>query len=579
MTTSLDQARHELERARAALSTEDALLAICRAWAACPSARIAALAQGYARATPAEGVAGATQKLREERWHELASAADPAELPALLATPWTKRPADAIARLEKLGRFPPDPRIVHALLELDTGQRFLSGAGNRFWILVFEQLLAWGSAEAATRIPKSAPPPGDPTPFAATRYTQIFEPVLASWGGRLPVEPELDAETVRLIEALTQRIRGGEAVVEGLLQAVWADAKADGPRLVLADALTEAGDPRGEFIALQFAHERGELTLGKSERMARLLAASGRRWLGDLDGQVAPPVVFRRGFPAEVRLSTRTPDAERRGWATVETLDTGGLALALSTFLQAPRVKHIRRLRGLSLPTLVELAKTVSLSPIGGEGGGEGTWQLLELTSLAGPDVPTPKFRTERLRLRGDTENATRWYLDSSLRGRVTRLQLDVTVPPPFAIPPGRLVVERPPSRLPRVGALIGELDAKGALDALELVASPESWPSRWAGLWRLVFTKDARGRLGALSVLLEDEDTNGLEVLLRALPTTQLTSLVVRTERRLSPAAREDVVLSFDRGLSGQRELATRDVALQHAEPRAPAPVIFEGS
>lgn len=575
MTTSLDQSRHELERARAASSTEDALLAICRAWALCPSARLAALALGYARALPAEGTTGATQKLREERWHELAAAADPRDLPTLLATPWTKRPADAIARLEKLGRFAPDPRIVHALLELDTGQRFLSGAGNRFWVLVFEQLLAWGSAEAAARVPKGPPAPGDPTPFAAMRYSQIFEPVLASWGSRLPSEPTLDDETLRHIDALAQRIRGGEAMVDGLLAAVWADAKADGPRLVLADALAEAGDPRGEFIALQFAHERGELTLGKTERMARLLAASGRRWLGDLDGQVAPPAVFRRGFPAEVRLSTRTPDAERRGWATVETLDTGGLALALSAFVQAPRVKHIRRLLGLSVPTLVELAKSVSLAAI----GGEGKWQLLELTSLSGPDVPTPKFRVETLRVRGDTENATRWYLDSSLRGRVTRLQLDVTVPPPFAVPPGRLVIERAPSRLPRVGALIGELDAKGQLDVVELVASPEAWPARWAGLWRLVFTKDGRGRLGALTVLLEEEDTNGLEVLLRALPDTQLTSLEVRTERRLSPAAREDVGLLIERGLSGQRALMVRDVSLGHAVARAPAPVIFEGS
>lgn len=556
--------------ARAAASLEEALLAICRAWARCPSARIAALALGYARAQPADAVAGPTQKAREERWHELAAAADPADLPTLLATPWTKRPADAIARLEKLGRFPPDPRIVHALLELDTGQRFLSAAGNRFWVLAFEQLLAWGSAEAAARIPRGPPPPGDPMPFAASRFANIFEPVLASWGGRLPVEPTLDADTERLLASLAQRIRGGEAMVEQLLGAVWSDAAADGPRLVLADALSEAGDPRGEFIALQFAHERGELTLGKSERMARLLAAGGRRWLGDLDGQVAPPVVFRRGFPAEVRLSTRTPDPERRGWSTVEALDTGGLALALSGFLQAARVRHVRRLLGLSVPTLVELAKNVA---------GEGPWRLLELTSLAGPDVPTPKFRVDTLRLRGDTESAARWYLGSSLRGRTTRLQLDVAVPPPFAVPLGRLVVERPPSRLPRVGTLVGDLDAKGGVEALELVASPEAWPARWAGTWRLTFTRDARGRLGALAIVLEADDTHGLEVLLRGLPDTQLSALSVRTEKRLSPAARETVAELLERALASQRNLTARDVALDHPVARPPAPVIYEGA
>ncbi|MEW6430124.1 MAG: TIGR02996 domain-containing protein [Myxococcota bacterium] len=579
MTSALDDARHELERARAAPSLEEALLAICRAWARCPSARIAALALRYARAQPAEAVAGPTQKAREARWHELAAAADPADLPTLLATPWTKRPADAIARLEKLGRFPPDPRIVHALLELDTGQRFLSAAGNRFWVLAFEQLLAWGSAEAAARIPKGPPPPGDPMPFAASRFANIFGPVLASWGGRLPVEPTLDAATERLLASLAERIRGGEAEVEQLLSAVWSDAAAEGPRLVLADALTEAGDPRGEFVALQFAHERGELTLGESERMARLLAAGGRRWLGDLDGQVAPPAVFRRGFPAEVRLSTRTPDPERRGWSTVEALDTGGLALALSGFLQGARVRHVRRLLGLSVPTLVELAKTVALPPIGREGRGEGEWALLELTSLAGPDVPTPKFRVDTLRVRGDTESAARWFLGSSLRGRTTRLQLDVAAPPPFVVPQGRLVVERPPSRLPRVGALVGDVDAKGGVEALELVASPEAWPARWAGAWRLTFTRDARGRLGALAIVLESDDTSGLEVLLRGLPDTQLSALSVRTEKRLSPAARETVAELLERALASQRNLVARDVALAHAVPRPPAPVIYDGA
>lgn len=571
MSSALDHAQAELERALASASLEDALLAICRAWARCPSPRLAELALAFARALPEEPVAGDTQRQREERWHALSDAADPRALPALLATPWTKRPADAMARLEKLARFPPDPRIVHALLELDTGQRFLSAAGNRFWVLAFELMLGWGAVEAAQRIPKAAPPPGDPVPLAGARYVNIFEPVLASWRGRLPVAPELSAPLAELAERLHERVRAGHAVTERLVEAVFAAPGDDGARLVLADALSEAGDPRGEFIALSYAHERGELALGKVERLSRLLQASGRRWLGDLDGQVAPTAVFRRGFPAEVRLATRAPDATRRGWRTVEVLDTAGLALALGPFLGASGTAGLREVLGLSVRTLI------SLTPIGEEG--RRRLDLVELESVVGPEVPPPTYPLHTLRIRGDTEDAARWYLASPFAGRIERLQLDVAVPPPFAVTPGRLVVERPPSRLPRVGALLGELDARGRLQALELVAGAGTWPARWAGDWRLTFERDARGRLGTLAVRLETEDATGLDVLLGGLPETLLSALTVRTERRLSPAAREAVAESLARALARQRALERRDVELAHPVPRRPMPVVYEGA
>ncbi|MEW5743191.1 MAG: TIGR02996 domain-containing protein [Myxococcota bacterium] len=573
MNPSLDQARHELERAKAAPSLEEALGFICRAWERCPSSQISQLAMTYSRALPAEPIEGATQRLREERWHELAAAAEPRDLQKLLATPWTKRPADAMARLEKLARFEPDPRIVRALLELDTGHRFLSGAGNRFWVMAFEQMLAWGSPEAAARVPREPPPPGDPLLFAEARFAHIFEPLLRTWAGRLPKEPELDSETQRLLVLLSERTRPGEAMVDRLLEAVWRDPANDGPRLVLADALAEVGDPQGEFISLQLAHERGELTLGKSERMGRLLAASGMRWTGDLTGQVALPVVFRRGFVSEARLATRNPDRERRCWSTLEVLDAGGLALGLSTFLAAPSLGGVHTVLGLSVPTLIELARHATA-------GGEGkAFSLIELRSLAGPDLPTPAFRLHTLRIRGDTENAVSWYLASSLVGRIARLQLDVAVPAPFAISPSRLVVERRPSPLPRVGALVGELDARGKLEALELVASAGDWPRRWAGTWRLTFARDDRGRLGRLAVLLEWEDPEGLALVLRGLPDTLVSHLTLRTERKLSPADRETLTDLVVGALSAQRALSARDIALAHPVPRPREPVIYQGA
>ena len=45
-------------------------------------------------------------------------------------------------------------------------------------------------------------------------------------------------------------------MIDALYAAVFAAPADDGPRLVLADALQEAGDPRGEFLSLALDRKR-----------------------------------------------------------------------------------------------------------------------------------------------------------------------------------------------------------------------------------------------------------------------------------------------------------------------------------
>ena len=55
--------------------------------------------------------------------------------------------------------------------------------------------------------------------------------------------------------------------LDALFAAVWMEPATDAPRAVLADVLTEQGDPRGEFITLQLARAQGTSTPpGGSER-------------------------------------------------------------------------------------------------------------------------------------------------------------------------------------------------------------------------------------------------------------------------------------------------------------------------
>src|SRR5579871_1974309 len=118
-----------------------------------------------------------------------------------------------------------------------------------------------------------------------------------------------------------------------LLAEIVARPTDDEPRLVLADRLQQAGDPRGEFIAVQCELARvgcaphpawdwvgdaladldpaGEARVRKLRgREAALLKAHRQEWDGSLRERVpyAGPMRFSRGFLAEVSLDGRKAD-------------------------------------------------------------------------------------------------------------------------------------------------------------------------------------------------------------------------------------------------------------------------------
>ncbi len=104
--------------------------------------------------------------------------------------------------------------------------------------------------------------------------------------------------------SLALRAKAGPASsIEALIEQVKAAPADDAPRLVLADALTDRGDPRGEFIALQCARARmapgdqGALLL----REQALLSEHSAKWLGALPAGVE--CHFERGFVDRIILA------------------------------------------------------------------------------------------------------------------------------------------------------------------------------------------------------------------------------------------------------------------------------------
>lgn len=139
--------------------------------------------------------------------------------------------------------------------------------------------------------------------------------------------------------------------LSALLDAVYADLDNDAPRLVYADALQDAGDPRGEMIALQ-------LTDPGTARELELIRAHERRWLGRVHEAVQTSGrVWWRGFLTSVRVAEHAIDDTAladRSWLTVEELDMGQYHGARVARLVAtlPVLRRVYRFGGNDLNVL-----------------------------------------------------------------------------------------------------------------------------------------------------------------------------------------------------------------------------------
>ncbi|MDP2275423.1 MAG: TIGR02996 domain-containing protein [Archangium sp.] len=109
---------------------------------------------------------------------------------------------------------------------------------------------------------------------------------------------------------------------EPLFEAIYADPDDDTLREVLADALEEAGHPRGRFIRLQL--ERAHSGKPPSREEERLLERHQASWLGDLT-RLFHAVRWERGFPIEATIAEHLPGLlSRKELRTVERLRFDG---------------------------------------------------------------------------------------------------------------------------------------------------------------------------------------------------------------------------------------------------------------
>ncbi len=136
-----------------------------------------------------------------------------------------------------------------------------------------------------------------------------------------------------------------------LFDAVAARPDDDPPRQVLADALLERGDARGEFIQLQLLRARGLATTAQQEREKHLLAHHWRKWLSEVPGIGAKASLdFQRGFLRACALQPCGVGVDSPTWRMIERLEV--VNPQTPTELAAPALTRLESLVGLDAASL-----------------------------------------------------------------------------------------------------------------------------------------------------------------------------------------------------------------------------------
>ena len=221
-------------------------------------------AEGEAQGRPP--LEAASKGELEALWLTVAARRDPHDVPRLLDTAWPTAWKAALVRLEALEHFPPDPRLARGVR--------LHGAR-------YEGHTARAVPRTANRI------------------------ALAMHGSRKGDAPE------RLWRASPEK-----ADLDALWNAVWNAPGEVAPRAVLADALQQAGDPRGEFIALQLSNEPSA-----AERANALSRLHADAWTKGLPVASRTSLEFRRGFIARAQVDANSASLDSPQWRTLEHLE------------------------------------------------------------------------------------------------------------------------------------------------------------------------------------------------------------------------------------------------------------------
>jgi uncharacterized protein (TIGR02996 family) len=296
----------ELKRARDAAARGDAratLESLLQAWRLLPATELAEAIDGVT--TTALAAAPAS-----DSFEEAAKGRDLLLAGALVDRLREVNASAATARVALLKPWPADPRLAAGIVRLLQDPPFHATGSQPFWTIVYQLLDASPDPRQLASLAKLPGALESIIHGASMRgwMQKKIDKASTALRERFPEAPALPDEARPLLDAIrgaaltpTPAARPASGVSEAeLWRLVYASPEDDGPRAVLADVLSERGDPRGEFITLQLARGQRELTPEEQKLEAALLRKHQSAWLGEVAS-----ILRYRNYP---RFGLERPD-------------------------------------------------------------------------------------------------------------------------------------------------------------------------------------------------------------------------------------------------------------------------------
>jgi uncharacterized protein (TIGR02996 family) len=294
----------------------------------------------------------------DKAWEDLAEKLDPADLPVLLAGAIDRSSDRSLKRLKCLKKRPPDPRLWEWMLSALEKPPMQALSTIPFWEELLKLLPKHAFPAEFPRLEKLNS--GNIARLGVSTMGAWFDKHLqVAWTGisTFSRKEALSKDELELIKSrivIKKPVDSSRQTTEALFSEIYASPDDNALRAVLADALMEAGNPRGEFIALQLQEDAA------SQKKARaLLKLYEKEWLGPFDRILSrQSLVWKRGFIEEAALSSTMKAIHERDvlelpeWSTIKVLTT----VYESQIPLQPALKNLVELRQLGLSAAAQLA-------------------------------------------------------------------------------------------------------------------------------------------------------------------------------------------------------------------------------
>ncbi len=302
---------------------EKALAAMLSVWKSAPSVELSALITATSNAARVEVPNVGGKKKALEAWAAAAQNASELEKPALLDRLADAASRDAMERLDAVAEWLPDPRVDELFVRLLETPPYTSTGARVFFTRLFTHMERFSDPSLLERLEGADAKLGRLTSDMEWHRGKLKK-LLGSISPRLKALPR--APHLAALGGAKKPDTAKAKTASALLEAVYEDPTSDSARAVYADALSDAGDPRGEFITVQLGLAKNPTDAGLRKREKQLHDAHGLQWLGPLAQFVKTRHRFERGFLAEAvidfKLGERADElAGLPVWSTVHTFD------------------------------------------------------------------------------------------------------------------------------------------------------------------------------------------------------------------------------------------------------------------